>query len=271
MARQYGVDIDMMRGTGPDGTVTRADVEQARGGAAATDGSREERVAVHGVRKLIADAMVQSAFTAPHVTEWVAVDMTETMRLRDDVSRLPEFAEIKVSPLLFVAKALLNAVRRTPMLNSTWDEAAQEICVKHYVNLGIAAATPRGLLVPNIKGAEALSLVELATALHDLARTARDGKTTPADMQHGTITITNVGIFGVDGGTPIINPGESAILCVGAVRDMPWVHGGELAVRRVTQLSLSFDHRVVDGELGSKFLSDVARQLESPANLLAWS
>ncbi|MEP7053734.1 MAG: dihydrolipoamide acetyltransferase family protein [Actinomycetota bacterium] len=274
MARQSGVDIDTLLGTGPDGTVTRSDVEQAAGPrhleAVATVGS-EERVAVRGVRKLIADAMVQSAFTAPHVTEWVAVDVTETMRLRDDLVKLPEFEGIKVSPLLFIAKALINAVRRTPMINSTWDEDAQEIVVKNYVNLGIAAATPRGLLVPNVKGAESLTLVQLAGSLQDLAVTARDGKTLPADMQHGTITITNVGVFGVDGGTPIINPGESAILCVGAIREMPWVHDGQVVVRRVAQLSLSFDHRVVDGEVGSRFLSDVARQLESPANLLAWS
>ncbi|MEO6715203.1 MAG: dihydrolipoamide acetyltransferase family protein, partial [Mycobacteriales bacterium] len=239
--------------------------------SAAADGQVEERIPVHGVRKLTAEAMVRSAFSAPHVTEFVAVDVTETMRLREDMSRLPEFADIKVSPLLFVAKALINAVRRTPLLNSTWDDDAQEIVVKHYVNLGIAAATPRGLLVPNIKNAQRLSLVELAAALQSLAHTARDGKTSPADMQKGTVTVTNVGVFGVDGGTPIINPGESAILCVGAVRDMPWVHRGKVAVRQVTQLSLSFDHRVVDGELGSRFLSDIAHQLESPANLLAWS
>src|ERR1044071_45675 len=138
------------------------------------------------------------------------------------------------------------AIRRHPEINSTWDDAAQEIVVKHYVNLGIAAATPRGLVVPNIKNAEAMSLPDLGRALNDLTDTARAGRTTPADMQHGTITITNVGVFGVDNGTPIINPGESAILCFGAVRDMPWVHNGVLAVRKVTQLSLSFDHRLID-------------------------
>ena len=304
LARHGGLDIETMQGSGPDGTVTRADVEAALSlsagypaptaepdeGAGLDEGAEilalprtralaaaslaaedEERVAVRGVRKLTAAAMVRSAFTAPHVTEFVAVDVTETMRLREDMARLPEFADIKVSPLLFVAKALINAVRRRPMLNSSWDDAAQEIVVKHYVHLGIAAATPRGLLVPNIRHAEQLSLVELAESLQDLARTAREGRTTPAAMQSGTITITNVGVFGVDGGTPIINPGESAILAVGAIREMPWVHSGALAVRQVTQLSLSFDHRVVDGELGSRFLSDIARQLESPANLLAWS
>ena len=294
MARQYGLDIEELAGSGPGGVVTRADVEQALSLAAGyrapgttdvradvvvaapvrhlgADADAEERIPVHGVRKLTADAMVRSAFSAPHVTEFVAVDVSETMRLRSDMAALPEFADVKVSPLLFVAKAVVNAVRRTPMLNSTWDEAAQEIVVKHYVNLGIAAATPRGLLVPNIKRADHLTLVELAQALQSLALTAREGKTSPADMQRGTITITNVGVFGVDGGTPIINPGESAILCIGAIRELPWVHRGKIAIRQVTQLSLSFDHRVVDGEVASRFLRDIAQQLESPATLLAWS
>jgi pyruvate dehydrogenase E2 component (dihydrolipoamide acetyltransferase) len=215
--------------------------------------------------------MVRSAFTAPHVTEFVTVDVTETMRLRDEVAALPEFADIHVSPLLFVAKALINAVRRTPMVNSSWDGATNEIVVKSYVNLGIAAATPRGLLVPNIKNAEQMTLSELGHALQQLTSTARDGRTTPADMQQGTITITNVGVFGIDSGTPIINPGESAILCFGAVRKMPWVYEDRLAIRAVTQLSLSFDHRVIDGELGSHFLSDVAQQMQHPSTLLAWS
>jgi 2-oxoisovalerate dehydrogenase E2 component (dihydrolipoyl transacylase) len=165
----------------------------------------------------------------------------------------------------------LLAVRRNAVVNSTWDDAAQEIVVKHYVNLGIAAATPRGLIVPNIKNAETLSLPELGRAINDLTDTARAGRTSPADMQHGTITITNVGVFGVDTGTPIINPGESAILCFGAVRDMPWVHEGQVAVRKVTQLSLSFDHRIVDGQLGSQVIADIAALLADPALFLAWS
>jgi pyruvate dehydrogenase E2 component (dihydrolipoamide acetyltransferase) len=143
--------------------------------------------------------------------------------------------------------------------------------VKDYVNLGIAAATPRGLLVPNIKDADQLSLAQLARALQDLVQTAREGKTTPADMARGTITITNVGTFGVDNGTPILNPGESAILCFGAVRPTPWVVDGEIVVRQVTQLALSFDHRVVDGQLGSQFLADIARVLSDPATALLWS
>jgi pyruvate dehydrogenase E2 component (dihydrolipoamide acetyltransferase) len=178
---------------------------------------------------------------------------------------------VRVSPLLLVAKALLVAVRRHPLVNSTWDEAAQEIVVKHYDNLGIAAATPRGLIVPNVKGADSLSLPELGRALNKLTDTARDGRTAPADMQHGTITITNVGVFGVDNGTPIINPGESAILCFGAVRDMPWVHEGQIAIRKVTQLTLSFDHRVVDGQLGSQVIADVGSLLADPSLFLTWS
>jgi 2-oxoisovalerate dehydrogenase E2 component (dihydrolipoyl transacylase) len=224
---------------------------------------------VKGVRKMTAQAMVGSAFTAPHVTEFVTVDVTPTMELVQRLRQLPEFAEVKVTPLLLVAKALLLAVKRNPEINSTFTD--EEIVVKEYVNLGIAAATPRGLLVPNIKDADRMSLVELGRALQELVTTAREGKTAPADMQHGTITITNIGVFGIDTGTPILNPGESAILAFGAVRPTPWVHEGEIAVRQVTQLALSFDHRNVDGALGSTFLADIARVLADPATALAWS
>jgi len=166
-------------------------------------------------------------------------------------------------------------MRRTPEINSWWDDAAQEVVYKSYVNLGIAAATPRGLVVPNVKDAERLSLHDLAAALNQLTATARDGKSQPAEMSGGTFTITNVGVFGVDSGTPIINPGESAILCFGAIRPQPWVVStgspddlGEIVVRQVTTLALSFDHRHVDGEKGSRFLADVAGILEDPANAL---
>jgi 2-oxoisovalerate dehydrogenase E2 component (dihydrolipoyl transacylase) len=222
------------------------------------------------VRKHTAAAMVASAFTAPHVTEFLTVDVTRMMKLRARLAARPDLAGVKVSPLLFVAKALLLAVRRNPMINSSWDEAAQEIVVKASVNLGIAAATPRGLVVPNIKDAGRLSLPELAGALTDLTETARAGRTGPADMSGGTITITNVGVFGVDTGTPILNPGESAILCFGAIREMPWVHKGKVRPRQVTQLSLSFDHRIVDGELGSRFLADVGGLLSDPGTALAF-
>jgi pyruvate dehydrogenase E2 component (dihydrolipoamide acetyltransferase) len=287
LAKDLGVDLTAVVATGPNGSITRADVEAAAAQPAASvepataaplraapdydPATREQRIPIKGVRKMTAAAMVGSAFTAPHVTEFITLDMTPTMELRTRLQALPEFAGVKVTPLLLVAKALLLAVKRNPEINSTWDEAAQEIVVKSYVNLGIAAATPRGLIVPNIKDAEQLSLPELAAALQSLTATAREGKTQPADMARGTITITNVGTFGVDNGTPILNPGESAILCFGAVRPTPWVVDGEIVVRQVTQLALSFDHRNVDGQLGSQFLSDIARVLSDPTTALAWS
>jgi pyruvate dehydrogenase E2 component (dihydrolipoamide acetyltransferase) len=233
------------------------------------DAGREQRVAVKGVRRLTADNMVASAFTAPHVTEFLTVDMTRGMKALERLRRRPEWEDVRVSPLLLVARAVLLAVRRHPMVNSTW--AGDEIVVKEYVNLGIAAATERGLIVPNVKDAGRLSTRELAVALNELTRTAKSGRTAPADMSGGTLTITNVGVFGVDTGTPILPPGESAILAVGAVREAPWVHKGKVRVRQVTTLALSFDHRVVDGELGSKFLRDVGDFLADPeAALLAW-
>ena len=286
LARDLGIDLTTLTGTGPQGSVTRDDVQQAvqtqgvsgereaplSGGSPGSRPQGEiERIPVRGVRKHTAAAMVSSAFTAPHVTEFLQVDVTETMAAVRRVRQLPEFADVKVSPLLFVAKALLRAVARNPMVNSAWDEAAQEIVVKHYVNLGIAVASERGLLVPNVKDAHALSLAGLASALDVLAVTGRSGKATPADLSGGTITITNVGVFGVDSGTPILTPGEAAILAFGQVRDMPWVVSGELAVRKVTTLSLSFDHRIVDGQLGSAVLRDVGAMLEDPVRLLAWS
>jgi len=288
LAKELGVDLSVLRGSGRGGVITRTDVEAAAGPAAdqgqpdeSTEAvsydalpydpaTRERRIPVKGVRKHMAAAMVGSAFTAPHVTEFITLDMTPTMELRQRVAALPEFAGVKVTPLLFVAKALLLAVARNPEINSRWDEPAQEIVVKDYVHLGIAAATPRGLLVPNVKDADQLSLRELALSLQALTETAREGRTAPADMTDGTITITNVGTFGVDNGTPILNQGESAILCFGAVRPTPWVVGGEIVVRQVTQLALSFDHRTVDGQLGSQFLSDVARVLSQPELALVW-
>ncbi|MDH2429432.1 dihydrolipoamide acetyltransferase family protein [Sphaerisporangium sp. TRM90804] len=276
LAKDLGVDLAGLTGTGPGGSITRDDVHAAaRPGAAApavtpgvAAGEREERVPVKGVRKATAAAMVSSAFTAPHVTEFLQVDVTATMDAVRRLRELPDFAEVKVSPLLLVAKALLTAVRRYPMINSTW--AGDEIVVKRYVNLGIAAATQRGLVVPNVKEAQALTLPELARALGELTEKARSGRVQPADMAGGTITITNVGVFGVDAGTPILNPGEAAILAVGQIRDLPWVVDGQIVARKVTTLALSFDHRVVDGELGSYFLRDLGAMLEDPLRMLAW-
>ncbi|CCB75751.1 MULTISPECIES: dihydrolipoamide acetyltransferase family protein [Streptomycetaceae] len=293
LAKDLGVDLAAVVPTGPDGTVTREDVRAAArpepaGRAQAPEpaevpqapapapsavepGARETRVPVKGVRKATAQAMVASAFTAPHVTEFVTFDITRTMRLVQELKGDPAFAGLKVSPLLLVAKALLVAVKRNPQINAAWDEERQEIVHKHYVNLGIAAATPRGLIVPNIKDAHDKTLPQLAAALGDLVTTAREGRTSPADMQGGTLTITNVGVFGVDTGTPILNPGESAILAFGAVKEQPWVHKGKVKPRQVTTLALSFDHRLVDGELGSKVLADVAAVLEQPKRLMTWA
>ncbi len=279
LAKDLGVDLGSVVGTGADGAVTRADVEGAvgldtaspSGSAYSTterSGERETREPIKGVRKMMAGAMVQSAFTAPHVTEWVTFDATGTMEFVERLKKRREFRDVKVSPLLVLSRAVMLAMRRTPEINSYWDEAAQEVVFKHYVNLGIAAATPRGLVVPNVKDAQDLSLLELAGALNQLTATARDGKTQPAEMSGGTFTITNVGVFGVDAGTPIINPGESAILCFGAIKKQPWVVDDEIVVRHVTTLALAFDHRHIDGEKGSQFLADVAAIVEDPAAAL---
>jgi pyruvate dehydrogenase E2 component (dihydrolipoamide acetyltransferase) len=297
LARDLGIDLAGVRATGPGGVVTREDVEHAAVGRVNGVGvsgvglsgvgvsgvgvsgvgvggvvrGGETRIPVRGVRKLTAEAMVASAFTAPHVTEWLSVDVTRTMRLVDRLHEDREFAGVNVSPLLVVAKALLIAVRRNPQINSSWDAAAAEIVIKHQVNLGIAAATPRGLVVPNIKDAGRLSLRELAEALAGLTVTAREGHTPAAALAGGTITITNVGVFGVDSGTPILNPGEAAILALGQIRRLPWVRKGKVRPRWVTQLAVSFDHRLVDGDLGSRFLADVGAVLEDPSRALVWS
>ncbi|MFB7295457.1 dihydrolipoamide acetyltransferase family protein [Streptomyces rubiginosohelvolus] len=294
LAKDLGIDLATVVPTGKDGIITREDVHAAAAPAAAeapaavaspvapeapsaavpaavSDSARETRIAVKGVRKAIAQAMVGSAFTAPHVTEFVTVDVTRTMKLVAELKEDKDMAGVRVNPLLIIAKALLVAIKRNPEVNAAWDEANQEIVQKHYVNLGIAAATPRGLIVPNIKDAHDKTLPQLAEALGELVTTARDGKTSPATMAGGTVTITNVGVFGVDTGTPILNPGESAILAVGAIKLQPWVHKGKVKPRQVTTLALSFDHRLVDGELGSRVLADVAAILEQPKRLITWA
>jgi 2-oxoisovalerate dehydrogenase E2 component (dihydrolipoyl transacylase) len=289
LAKTLGVDLTSLVPTGPHGTVSRDDVAAAAPAETApaetapanghrarpsstAPGARETRVPVKGVRKHTAAAMVRSAFTAPHVTEFLTIDVTATMQLRDRVAARREFRDVKVSPLLFVAKAVLWAAARTPEINATWDDAAGEIVLKHYVNLGIAAATDRGLVVPNVKDADQLSLLDLARAIADLTATARQGRTAPSDMTGGTFTITNVGVFGVDTGTPILNPGEAGIVAFGAVRRTPWVVGSgadeRIEPRWVSQLAVSFDHRLVDGEQGSRFLADVGAVLMDPGMAL---
>jgi pyruvate dehydrogenase E2 component (dihydrolipoamide acetyltransferase) len=310
LARDLGVDLADVVPTGPAGDVTRDDVlkhaeqasvfrniqtpdwgtvreetipvERGAGAASATpviapaaptppaDEDREETIEVKGVRKATSSAMVRSAYTAPHVSVWTDVDATRTMELVKRLKASPDFADVKVSPLLIMARAVIWAVRRTPMVNAAWVDTdhGAEIRVRRYVNLGIAAATPRGLLVPNIKDAQDLSMRDLARALEKLTLTAREGKTQPADQQGGTITITNIGVFGMDAGTPIINPGESGIVALGTIRQKPWVVDGEVRPRYVTTVSGSFDHRVIDGDGMSRFIADVASILEEPALLL---
>ena len=291
LAKNLGIDLATITPTGSRGEVTRDDVHAAANGtggqsgaaaesagvsaggvaastSAASAGELEERIPFKGVLKMMAKAMVDSAFTMPHVTEFLDVDVTETMAFVRKLKSTKFLGEdVKVSPLLLVAKAVAWAVARNPRINSCLE--GDEIVVKKYVNLGIAAATPRGLIVPNIKNAQAMGLSDLAQGIQDLTALARSGKTPPANQAGGTITITNVGVFGVDAGTPIINPGEAAILAFGQIRKKPWVVGDEIVPRDITTLSVSADHRVVDGEIISKFLADVGRGLEDPTLLLA--
>ncbi|MDN5724585.1 MAG: 2-oxo acid dehydrogenase subunit E2 [Propionibacteriales bacterium] len=287
LAKDLGVDLNRVIGSGDGGIITREDVQKVANGAspaldegAASAPARrstalvDRREPIKGVRRMTAQAMVGSAFTAPHVTEWITVDVTATMELLDKLRARREFREIKLSPTLLIAKATLLALRNTPELNAAWDEQAQEVAYFGSVNLGIAAATPRGLVVPNITDADALSLVELAEALNALVGVAKQGRTQPSDMSGGTFTITNVGVFGVDAGTPILNPGESGILCLGAINRRPWVIGTgadeRIEPRWVTTLALSFDHRLVDGEGGSRFLADLAGILADPGQALLY-
>jgi len=309
LARDLEVDLTEVTPTGADGEVTRDDVvkhaEQAsvfrnietpewgsvreetvpapasaqaglaRGIApvperAQRDGGRTESIPVKGVRKATSSAMVQSAYSAPHVTVWKEIDATRTMELVKRLKASPDYVDIRVSPLLIMARAVIWAARRTPMVNAAWvdTDGGAEIAVRHYVNLGIAAATPRGLLVPNIKDAQDLSMKDLARSLNRLTVTAREGKTSPADQQGGTITITNIGVFGMDAGTPIINPGEAGIVAMGTIAQKPWVVDGEVRPRWVTTVAGSFDHRVIDGDGMSRFVADVASILEEPALLV---
>lgn len=282
-AKDLGIDLNEVSATGLRGEVTKKDLlsyqdqrtaeQDGAGtfwdpatGSGLDDDPRIERVKVKGVRKATAKAMVESAFSAPHVSIFVDVDASRTMEFVKRLKASRDFEGIKVSPLLILAKAVIWAAARNPSVNATW--TGDEIIIKHFMNLGIAAATPRGLMVPNIKDAQNLSLKELAIALNELAGTARAGKTQPADMRGGSLTITNIGALGIDTGTPIINPGEVAIVAFGTIKQKPWVLDGEVIPRWITTLGGSFDHRVVDGDLSARFMADVAAIMEEPALLL---
>ena len=274
LAKDLGVDLADVTATGIAGEILRDDVIRHAGQATVFRNietpkwpeNREDRIPVKGVRKAIAQAMVRSMFSAPHVSVFVDVDATRTMDFVKRLKASPDFAGIKVSPLLVMVKAMIWAVQRNPTVNSTWTD--EEIIVHHFVNMGVAAATPRGLIVPNIKEAHTLSLRSLAEALEKLTLTAREGKTPPEAMSGGTITITNLGSFGVDTGTPILNPGEVSIVALGTIKPKPWVVDGEVRSRMVTTVAASFDHRVVDGDVASRFVADVASVMEEPALLL---
>jgi len=274
LAKDLGVDLNEVTPTGTIGDITRGDVIRHADQAKVFHNIetpewapvREERIPVKGVRKQIAKAMVASAFTAPHVSVFVDVDASRTMEYIKRLKTSPDFTGVKVSPLLIMAKAIIWAVRRNPMVNSAFTE--KEIIVRNYVNLGIAAATPRGLIVPNVKDAHDMSMLKLAESLEKLTLTAREGRTSPADMADGTITVTNIGVFGMDTGTPILNPGEVAIVALGTIKQKPWVVDGEVRPRFVTTIGASFDHRVVDGDVASRFVADVASIIEEPALLL---
>ena len=266
LAHDLGVDLERVTGSGTGGLITRDDVRDA---STTGTGARETRTPIQGVRKLTAEAMVASAFTAPHATEFLTIDVTPSMELLDRLRVSTAFRDERLTMLTIVAKAVCLAVARTPAVNSHWDEGAREIVRFGYVNLGIAAATPRGLMVPNIKDAERLDLLSLARELTALVGRARDGRNGPAELAGGTLSITNIGVFGIDAGTPILNPGEAVILAMGAVRRMPWEHHDAVALRHVMTLSLSFDHRLVDGAEASRFLADIGTILSDPAMLLA--
>lgn len=284
LARDHGVDLALVAGTGPEGLITRADVERyvqrvngapsrtadaaASPSPASASDERVTRTPIRGVRKHTAAAMVRSAFTAPHVTTFLTVDVTSTMELVASLRDDRALAGHRIGVLAVAAKAVCLALGRHPSLNSAWDEEAGEILTYHDVHLGIAAATDRGLVVPNIRRAQEMSLVELADAIGELAATARAGRTTPADMTGGTFSITNVGVFGIDAGTPILNPGEAGILALGSVRRRPWEHRGDIALREVMTLALSFDHRLVDGEQGARFLTEVGGVLSDPGRAM---
>jgi len=299
-AKRLGIDLVLVAAEVGDRIITRADVDAYAGrvGSAGTQAStdqsdvdaatatasaasltagalspedREVRIPIRGVRKHTAAAMVQSAFTAPHVTVFHTVDVTSTMELLASLREDRALSAHRIGPLAVVAKAVCLALGRAPGLNSRWDEAAGEIVQHRFVDLGIAAATERGLIVPNIRDAERLTLPQLADALRDLAETARSGRTSPAELAGGTFSISNIGVFGVDAGTPILPPGQSGILAVGAVRRQPWEYRGEIALRQMMTLSLSFDHRMVDGAEGARFLKDVADVLEQPGRAMLLS
>lgn len=280
LAREHGVDLATLRGSGPGGVIRRADVEAALTVPAARlaavpdphvalapAGDDDVIVPLTGVRKVIADKLSRSRREIPEVTIWVDVDATGLLETRAAINAATPDAPVSILALL--ARICLSGLRRFPQLNSRVDTDAQRIVQSAGVHLGIAAQTDRGLLVPVLRDAQRLTTAELAAELAATTAAARAGSLPPARLTGGTFTLNNYGVFGVDGSTPIINHPEAALLGVGRIVDKPWVVDGQLAVRKVTQLSLTFDHRVCDGGVAGGFLRHVADCVERPALLIA--
>jgi pyruvate dehydrogenase E2 component (dihydrolipoamide acetyltransferase) len=283
LARERGLDLAALHGTGPGGVIRRADVEAASAAPAAKLAAVPDAPAPHvglaptadgdvvipltGIRKAIADKLSRSRREIPEVTIWVDVDATGLLATRAAINAAAPDAPVSILALL--ARICLSGLRSYPQLNAHVDTEGQRIVQSAGVHLGIAAQTDRGLVVPVLRDAQRLTTRELAAALAETTAAARAGTLPPARMTGGTFTLNNYGVFGVDGSTPIINHPEAALLGVGRIVDKPWVVDGQLAVRKVTQLSLTFDHRVCDGGVAGGFLRHVADCVEQPALLVA--
>jgi 2-oxoisovalerate dehydrogenase E2 component (dihydrolipoyl transacylase) len=271
LAKEMGVDLSRVSGTGTGGRITKDDVVAVAGAgvaeAAPDTDEREERIPIRGVRRRVAERVARSAAEIPHVTTFLTVDATHLLAARDAAQS--RAGDKKVSPLAVVARAFVEICKEHPKLNASWDEEAQEIVLKRHYHLGVATDTERGLVVPVIKNADSKDVVDLAAEIARLAAAARQGAAAPEDLSGSTVTISNVGTFGAEFGTPIINWPESSILALGAIVERPLMDSGQLVVRPTVTLSLSFDHRVADGAEAGRALYELKLLLEDPARVRA--
>ncbi|MCZ7391863.1 MAG: dihydrolipoamide acetyltransferase family protein [Candidatus Methanoperedens sp.] len=277
LARELGVDISGVAGTGPGGRITDEDVKKFKEAPKPTEAvaeaapeikALEERIAVKGIRKTIADRMVKSLFTAPHVVSMDEADVTELVKLREKEKKTAEEKGIKLTYLAFIVKAVTVALKQHPYLNASLDSEKNEIILKRYYNIGIAVDTPDGLMVPVIKNADEKSIMELAQETERLSQEARSRKIKLPELKGNTFTITNIGSIGGIFSTPIINPPDVAILGVHRIREMPVVIDGEIKIRKILPLVLSFDHRVLDGAQAARFMNTLIEHLKDPDLLL---
>ena len=300
-AREKGVDITLVTGTGSHGRITKEDIDSfnpgaaptpqqaatqaapeagkeqaqqpqaaapAKTAAAAVSEQDEERLPLRGLRKLISEAMVRSAYTAPHVTVMDEVDVTKLVEFRNRAKVTAAEQGIKLTYLPFVVKALISALKKFPTLNASLDDEKKEIIIKKYYHIGIATATEDGLIVPVVKNADRKSMYTIASEISELAAKARDRKAAPDELKGSTISITNIGSAGGMFFTPIINHPEVAILGIGRITEKPWVINGELGIASVLSICLSFDHRIIDGETAQLFVNHVKKLLEDPERLM---